>query len=256
MPFDGNARSVPAINSGGILDAASFVSGRAVAPGSWVAVYGSNLSDVTDVPYDSCPGCSPVNQPLPMGLDGVAFSFDTASLSVPGRFFYVSPGQLNVQVPWELLGQTSATVKVIVNYTYSATYTLPIAEYAPGFFVLDYTTHEAAALLPNYTIVSSSNPVPRGTPVLFYLNGLGPVNTPPADGMAATCATLNDCKTTTTPTVMIGNTQATVDYSGLAPGLVGYQVNAEVPSGISAGMQPVTITMGGVTSTTAYIYVQ
>ena len=254
MPFDGNARAVPTIST--ILDAASFVPNRAVAPGSWIAVYGSNLSDVTDYPFGTCPSCSPVFQPLPLGLDGVAFSFDTSSLSLPGRFFYVSPGQLNVQVPWELAGQSAVVVKSIMNYTYSATVPLQLAPTAPGFFVIDYTTQEAAALLPNYTIVSSSNPVPRGTPVLLYLNGLGPVNSTPGDGTASACTTLSDCQTTTTPTVMIGNQQATVDYSGLAPGLVGYQVNAEVPAGIAAGIQPVTITIGGVTSTTAYIYVQ
>jgi uncharacterized protein (TIGR03437 family) len=55
---------------------------------------------------------------------------------------------------------------------------------------------------------------------------------------------------------MIGNQQAAVSYSGLAPGLIGYQVNASVPSGISAGLQPITITIGGVTSKTAYIYVE
>src|SRR5580658_276094 len=258
FPFDGNARAVPAITS--IVDAASFVSGRAVAPGSWIAVYGSNLSDVTDFPFDGCPQCSPVNQPLPLGLGGednsaVAFSFDvdSASISVPGRFFYVSPTQLNVQVPWELAGQTSATVKSIVNYTYSPTTTLQLAPTSPGFFVVNYTTHEAAALLPNYSLVSSSNPVPRGTAVLLYLNGLGPVNNQPGDGMAVSDASST---TTNTPTVMVGGQPATVLYSGLAPGLVGYQVNVTVPSGIPAGMQPITITIGGVTSTTAYIYVK
>jgi len=259
FPFDGNARAVPTISN--IVDAASFVTGRAVAPGSWIAVYGSNLSDITDYPYFGCPACSPINQPLPMGLGGeqyssaVAFSFDTESLSLPGRFFYSSPTQLNVQVPWELQGQGSATVKVIVNYTYSATMNLPIAEFAPGMFVINYQTQEAAALLPNYTVVSESNPVPAGSDVLLYLNGLGPVNSPPADGMASTCSNLSDCKTTTTPTVTIGGQAATVDYSGLAPGLVGYQINAQVPTGLS-GMQPVVVSIGGVTSKTAYIYVQ
>ena len=257
MPFDGNARAVPAIGSGGIVDAASFVANRAVAPGSWISIFGTNLSDVTDIAYSNCPQCSPVNQPLPLGLGGeelsaVAFSFDAGSISVPGRFSFVSPSQLNVQVPWELAGQSSAQVKAIINYTYSALYTLPIAEYSPGFFVVNYTTKEAAALLPNYSLVSSSNPVPRGTPVLLYVNGLGPVNNPPADGMAVTGTSST---TTVTPMVMIGNQPATVQYSGLAPGLVGYQVNAVVPSGISAGMQPITISIGGVTSTTAYIYV-
>jgi uncharacterized protein (TIGR03437 family) len=253
MPFDGNARIVPAIGSGGIVDAASFTANRALAPGSWISIFGTNMSDVTDGAYSTCPQCSPLSQPLPLGLDGVAFSFDTSTLSLPGRFSFVSPGQLNVQVPWELAGQTSAFVKVIVNYTYSALYLLPIAEYSPGFFVINYTTNEAAALLPNYSLVSSSNPVPRGTPVLLYLNGLGPVNNPPGDGLAVSGATST---TTATPTVTIGGQPATVTYSGLAPGLVGYQVNAVVPSGISAGMQPVVLSIGGVTAKTAYIYVE
>ncbi|MGA2741793.1 MAG: S8 family serine peptidase [Bryobacteraceae bacterium] len=252
MPFDGNARIVPAINSNGIVDAASFTGGRAVAPGSWISIYGTHMSDVTDTAYSTCPQCSPLFQPLPLGLDGVAFSFDTSALSLPGRFSFVSPDQLNVQVPWELTGQSSATVKVIVDYTYSALYNLPIAEYSPGFFVINYTTNEAAALLPNYSVVSSTNPVPLGTPVLLYLNGLGPVNNPPADGMAVPGATST---TTTMPTVTIGGQSATVTYSGLAPGLVGYQVNAVVPTGISAGMQPIALSIGGVTAKTAYIYV-
>ena len=258
MPFDGNARAVPAINANGIVDAASFTGGRAVAPGSWISIYGANMSDITDVAYSTCPQCSPLTQPLPLGLGGeqeagaVAFSFDTPTLSLPGRFSFVSPDQLNVQVPWELAGQTSAAVKVIVNYTYSALYLLPIADYSPGFFVIDYTTNEAAALLPNYSVVSSGNPAPRGTPVLLYLNGLGPVNNTPGDGMAVPGATST---TTTQPTVTIGGQTATVTYSGLAPGLVGYQVNAVVPTGISAGMQPIVLSIGGVTAKTAYIYV-
>ena len=71
-----------------------------------------------------------------MGLNNVAFSFDvpSAGISLPGRFHYISPSQINLQVPWELANYPSATVKVIINYTYSPTYTLNLATYSPGFF--------------------------------------------------------------------------------------------------------------------------
>ena len=56
----------------------------------------------------------------------------------------------------------------------------------------------------------------------------------------------------------IGGAQATVSFSGLAPGLVGaYQVNALVPPGSSKGAEvPVMISIGGMQSNTATIAVQ
>jgi uncharacterized protein (TIGR03437 family) len=67
---------------------------------------------------------------------------------------------------------------------------------------------------------------------------------PPADGTAG-----NGQTTLATPTVSIGGANATVSFSGLAPGFVGlYQVNAVVPSGLAGGDQPVTIAIGAATS--------
>jgi minor extracellular serine protease Vpr len=257
MPFDGYARLVPAIGPPGVVDAASFNQGKAVAPGSWIAIYGNNLSDTTDLAFANCPQCSVVNQPLPMGIDGVAFSFDvpSANISFPGRFNYVSPTQLNVQVPWELAGQTSATVKVIVNYTYSAKYTLPLATYSPGIFVIDYTTQQAAALDVHYNVIGPGNPVARGDVVQLYLNGLGPVNNQPADGAPGPPNT--SATTKTPPTITVGGQTATIQYSGLAPNFVGlYQVNFVVPQGIGTGQQPIVCSIGGVTSKTAYLSVK
>ena len=188
LPFDGYARNIPKINAGGIVDGASFTARKAVAPGSWISVFGTNMSDTTqgnngiDAAFDNCSLCSIVNQPLPMGIDGTAFSFDSSSLSLPGRFNYVSPTQLNIQVPWELFGQTSAIVKVMVNYTYGAEYTLALAQFSPGIFVIDSATQAAAALNQNNSIVTPGNPAPPGSVVQLFLNGLGPVDHTPADG--------------------------------------------------------------------------
>jgi uncharacterized protein (TIGR03437 family) len=57
--------------------------------------------------------------------------------------------------------------------------------------------------------------------------------------------------------VTIGNVQADVIFSGLAPGYVGlYQVNALVPAGVAAGSAvPVVISMGGASSNTVTIAV-
>jgi len=261
MPFDGYARNIPVIGAGGIVDGASFTGGRAVAPGSWISVFGTNMSDTTqgsngiDTAFDTCPSCNVVSQPLPMGIDGTAFSFDASSLSLPGRFNYVSPTQLNLQVPWELAGQTSATVKVMVNYTYGAEYTLQLAQFSPGIFIIDSSTQAAAALDQNYKVVSPGNPVAAGSTVQLFLNGLGPVSNTPADGAAAPSNPL--ARTTTAPVITVGGQTATVSFSGLAPNYTSlYQVNFTLPQGLTAGLQPITCSIGGVTSKTAYLSVQ
>ena len=260
LPFDGYARVPPAINAGGIVDAASFKL-TTVAPGSWISVFGTNMTDTTqgangvNGAFARCSACNVINQPLPMGIDGAAFSFDTSSQSLPGRLNYVSPGQINLQVPWELSGN-SADVKVMVNYTYSGLYTLSLGTYSPGFFVID-SANDVAALDLSYNLVDSSNPVARGSYVQLYLNGLGLVTNQPPDGLAAP-GPPNLAMTTATPTITIGGQAATnVQFSGLAPGFVSlYQVNVQVPTGISAGAQPITCAIGGVTSTAGQLYVK
>lgn len=261
LPFDGYARVAPAINAGGIVDGASFKL-TSVAPGSWISVFGTNMTDTTqgasgvDVAFSNCTSCNVTSQALPMGIDGAAFSFDTSSQSLPGRLNYVSPTQLNLQVPWEVAGQSSVLVKSIVNYTYSSVYTLPVTQYSPGFFVTD-TGNDVAALDLSYNLVDSSNPIARGSYVQLFLNGLGAVTNQPGDGLGAP-GPPNLAQTTATPTITIGGQAVTnVQFSGLAPGFVSlYQVNVQVPEGISAGQQAISCTIGGVTSTTAELWVK
>jgi uncharacterized protein (TIGR03437 family) len=246
--FTGNARIAPAINAGGILDGASFTPGRAVAPGSIISIFGTHLSDAI---------ASALQFPLPLGIDGVAFSFDipSAGISLPAHFHYVSPTQINLQVPWELANYASATVKVIINYTYSPEYTLSLAAYSPGFFSYQSNGQFAAdALDLSNNQVTASNPVARGSAVQLFLNGLGPVNNTPADGWPATDASST---TIATPSISIGGQSATVIFSGLAPGYADlYQVNAIVPSGIGTGAQPITCSIGGVSCQTVNLYVK
>ena len=245
VTFDGFARLSPTISPNRAVNGASFQVGPGIAPGSYLTLFGTGLSDTTDVAHTSY---------LPLGIDNVAVSFDvpSAGLSLPGRMYYVSPTQLNLQVPWELQGQTSALIKVIVEDSMGSLYTLPLTQYSPAFFIVGSF---AAARDKSGNVISSSNPAVRGQTIQMYANGLGPIDTALADGQPAPLSPL--IHTTVLPTVTIGNQPATVGFSGLAPTFVGlYQVNVTIPTGLSPGVQPVVLSINGVAAPTVNLPVQ
>jgi len=245
----------PAITAAGVLNDASFQT--AISPGSWVAIFGSNMVNPAEL-YDSTNGDLSTSylvqgKMLPLVLDGTTVSFDapSAGISVPGYIYYVNSGQVNVWVPWELANQSSAQVKVTVDEgLFGNVVTIPISTYSPAFFL--NSSNVADALDQNFNIITAANPAVRGQYIALYVNGLGPTTNQPVSGAQAPgCPnSINDCANTKTlPTVTIGGQPATVVFSGLAPGIVGeYQVNVQVPAGISAGNQPITISIGGTTS--------
>ncbi len=248
--FEGRARLRPLIETGGVVNAASFERGRAVAPGSYIAIFGRGLSDATRVfstPY------------LPLSLAGVSVSFDVPErgISLPGRLHFVSDSQVNLQVPWELQGLNSVQIKVSIGDISSAVYTLPLSDYAPAFFEYQEATGRSfiAALDENYRLIGSANPARRGRVVQLYANGLGPVNNQPPTGEVTPAQPL--ATTPVTPEVIIGGRPAQVLFSGLAPYIVGlYQINVVVPTDAPVGVQQVTVRVQGVTSKAASLPIQ
>jgi minor extracellular serine protease Vpr len=168
----------------------------------------------------------------------------------------VSPSQVNVQVPWELAGQTSAVIKVNISETTGQTYTLPLAAYSPAFFEFPLNGQSLlAARDTSFNLITPAHPAIRGQVVLLYANGLGPVTNQPANGDVAPANPLAETKSI--PQVTIGGQPATVEFHGLAPGYTGlYQLNVDVPAGTSPGLQPVVVTIGGVASPAANLPVQ
>jgi uncharacterized protein (TIGR03437 family) len=246
VAFDGFARISPTISANGAVDAASFQVGQGVAPGSYISLFGRGLSDTIDTAKTAA---------LPLGIDNVSVSFDVASanLSLPGRLYYVSPTQVNLQVPWELNGQSSAQIKVTVEDSQGALYTLPLAQYSPAFFIAG--TYLAARDTAG-NVITASHPAIRGQSVQLYANGLGPVDNQPATGELAQPSP-HLSHTLVKPTVTIGGQPAEVQFSGLAPYFSGlYQVNAVVPAGIAAGVQKVVLSINGIESPPANLPVQ
>jgi minor extracellular serine protease Vpr len=166
---------------------------------------------------------------------------------------YVSPTQVNVQVPWELQGQSSVQMKINVDYTSSNVVKVALADYSPALF--EAGAGVVAALNGDNRVVTSTNPARRGQTIQLFANGLGPVTNQPATGDPASGTSL--AQTKSPATVTIGGQQATVSFSGLAPGFAGlYQINATVPAGLSAGNQTISVSIGGKTSKTSGIIVQ
>jgi uncharacterized protein (TIGR03437 family) len=248
ITFDAYILAQPSINAGGVVNAAS--SKGTVAPGSYVSIYGSNMVEADLLSNANGDGASWL--PLPMMIDGVNVSFDvhSAGISVPGNLIFVSPGQINVQVPWELQGQSSAQVKVTVDEEFGYplfgnVVTVPLSAYAPAFYVGGGTIAAQDAITGAQIL--ASNPAHSGEILSLYANGLGPVTNAPASGAPAVASPLSQT-TGAPPVVIIGGQQAQVLFSGLAPGYPGlYQINATVPAGLT-GNQNVTISIGGQTS--------
>jgi minor extracellular serine protease Vpr len=227
--FEGYARRLPVIKSGGVVNAAPpYQVGQGLAPGSYISIFGSDLADPTLVKS---------TQYLPLSLGQVSVSFDGGGKSVPGRFHFVSPGQINVQIPWEFQGDSSVQMKVTnYGYLWGDVYTVPLSTYSPGIFAVTDGVNNA--------VISAANPAKRGGSIVIYANGLGPVSTPQSSGEPASSTQL--VYTSATPTVTLGGGPTGPIFSGLTPGIVGlYQVNVSVPSGASTGTQPLRLSIGG-----------
>ena len=220
----------PAIYPGGIVNGASF-SGYALAPGAIASIFGANLSSVA--------GPAQITVPLPTNVNGTAVSFSVSTSSPePVAAFYVSPAQINIQVPWDAPTSGDARFLVSSNNVTSASESKTLALFAPGIFLLPPTGAPAITFANSLTLPVALSQAPpgfvtaaakAGDALSIYCTGLGAVMNQPAYGDLAP-GLPNLAKTMITPTVLIGGQSALVLYSGLAPGHVGlYQINVTVP---------------------------
>jgi uncharacterized protein (TIGR03437 family) len=235
----------PSVNTGGVVNGATFGAGQPISPGSIVSVFGSDLAVGT---------ATAGSIPLPTSLsDVVSVTFN----GVPAPLFYVSPGQINAQAPWELAG--AASVNVVVNRSTgsSVPVSAPAAMFSPGIFTMRQTGQGqgVAVIYPDNSFAApagsipgaASRPAAHSDILTVWGTGLGPVEPPVATGHNA----LDALRTTVTPPlVLIGGVSAPVSYSGLSPQFVGiYQVNCEVPAGAPSGdAVPLQIVIGGTTT--------
>ena len=236
---------VPQINPAGIVSDASFAA--PVSPGSIASVFGS---------FELYTPSQAANVPLPGAVSGLSIQFQLPGGVVNAPLFFASAAQANIQIPWEATGLSQVPVAAVLNGVVGPSQTLALAPYSPAIFTTNAQgTGQGAIVDQNYRLADLTNPVSSGDIVQIFCTGLGPVNSPPPTGSPSSVSVPSP--TMATPLVTIGHAQATVLFSGLAPGSVGeYQVNARVPANVSVGAAvPVVISVQGVNSNAATIAV-
>jgi uncharacterized protein (TIGR03437 family) len=235
----------PSISSGGIVNASDFGGKAGVAPGTWIEIYGQNLSGSTR----EWGGSDFSGSNAPTQLDGVGVTIGGKAAFI--RF--IKPEQVNVQVPD---GIGTGPVPVVVtncagssaatNVTASAT--LP-GVLAPASFKAGGKQYVVAQLgdgkfAGDPSVVSATErPAKPGETITLYGIGFGPVNPASAAGVIVS----GQNQLTGALKVMFGQVQATaIPYQGLAPNFVGlYQINVTIPATVPAGDQQLSVTLDG-----------
>src|SRR5450755_313907 len=218
--------TTPSITPGSIVNAGSYLG--AVAPGALAVLYGTNLSDNTyqDV-IDS-------NGHFVTSLHGVTVTVD----EVAAPLVYVSPGQINFQMPWEAAPSVAANVQVTRNATSSEIETITIAASAsPSMFFADFTN--GVAWMTGSQCAATQCTAQAGGVYQLWANGLGPKNAAQQDGVpvvfsGGSLAPLEVTGGTANCQLTIGGVSATVLYCGAAPGEIIDQLNFTYPAGVSS----------------------
>jgi uncharacterized protein (TIGR03437 family) len=211
-----------------------------IEPGSWVWIFGSNLSQTTRFwnPFTEI-----VNGALPTSLDGVSVLINGKSAYV----YYISPGQINVQAPDDT---TTGPVNVqITNSTGTSNINVvTLGTAGPSLFT--YGDQYALGVVPTsggaYDLMGpvgryafNTRPVHPGEVVELYGTGFGATNPPTPAGQIVS----PPYGQTGTPIVVsIGGVSQTVTAFITEAGV--WQMNVTIPN-VGSGDQPLTATVAG-----------
>ncbi len=242
----------PAIRSeSGVILAGAFGGNAVAAPGAFIEIYGANLGGEVSRGWDVEKDFT--NGRAPTALEGVSVTVN----GQPTYISYVSPTQLNVQIPANV--PTGEPLPVVVTHrgVSSNAVRLPVLDQAggllaPASFKVGAKQY-VAAIRPAAGLVFISNgtipglpaaPAVPGETLVFYGTGFGLIG-------GITTSLGGDIAQGTSRVLApvqfkFGGTTAVVSYAGLTPGLVGlYQFNVVVPASVASGDVELEVTQAG-----------
>jgi uncharacterized protein (TIGR03437 family) len=249
IPFDTTGTQyIPQAPANGVVNTANYL--PSVASGGLVSIFGLRLASAA----------SAGSAPLPTVLGGTCVTLNNTPLPLLASF----PNQINAQLPPTLAaGRYPLVVRSIANHEASSSATVAVSKYAPAVFV---DADGPAIFHQDGTRLDRYHPGQRDEPLTIYATGLGP--TTGGKVTAGVPAPLSPLAVTGPVQVFFGDptisdAQEIVDWSGLAPGLIGvYQINCRIPgTHLKGDALPVTLRIGGVSSsvtgpTTPTVYVE
>jgi uncharacterized protein (TIGR03437 family) len=228
--YEATSTAGPALNAGGIVDAATDL--PALSPGSLASIYGTGMattgnSSTFDTSTDT-------------------FSNDVAGVQVflngeASPLIFLSSDQINFAIPWDSLVGPALNVEVMLNGILSNPIPITLGTAAPSLFGIPY--NDSALGVANVAIDSCpNNEAPQaGAYCTLWGNGFGPTNPALTDGGLAPPPPL--AWTDSTCALTIDGVTAQVTYCGGAPGEIIYQLNFVFPPGVGSGAQKGTLTI-------------
>jgi len=234
-----NLLAAPTLVPGGTLHiffnvATANALGNGLAPGNIAQVFGTGMASTTQSP----------------GVVPLVNSFDGSFMLIGGiqvPLYFVSPGQFDIQVPFELTPNRQYTAIVSANGALTLPETLNIVPAQPGM-AANADGSAIAQHAADFSMVTAAHPAAPGEPLIIYLAGMGATNPPVASGNPTPVQLV---PATLQPTVSVNGQNAAIAYAGLTPGGIGlYQINFTVPSNAPAGNLTLVVTQGALLSNT------
>ena len=249
----------PTTTSASVVNSASGLGNGggngAVSPGGLYTIYDvPNNPNLGPNSFINNGGYDPYGLLAPT-LGGVSVTFDGVSAPI----FFVDGAQINLQVPFEVVGK--ASTKVVVNYlgSLSSVVTVPVLSEQPALISVDSSGKgPVAAVNQDGTINSAAHPAPAGTIVTIYGTGVGQqagyTVFPTGQGAASVPGGFTGNYTYS----IGGSAAAPATYVGPTPTAVGLaQFNLKIPGSGAGGPVSVVVTSpNGVSSqpgTTIYV---
>lgn len=232
------AAPLPTITA--VTNSASFLEGP-IAPGEMITLFGIAIGppDLTTLKLDGTGRVATTLAGVRVLVNGV-----------PAPMIYVTAGQVSAVVPYSAAGRLTATVWLEYGGARSNAMTLNCGPVRPAVFTADASGSGPGAILnQDYSRNTPARAAARGSVVTLYVTGEGQTLPGGVDGR------VNDNpenlpRPALDVTATVGNRQAKVHYAGAAPGMVAgvMQVNVEIPADAAAGVVPVVVSVGGVSS--------
>ena len=227
----------PVVFAGGVVNAASYTA--PVAPGTFVSIFGSGFTDSTSAII--APAFPWLNE-----LGGTSVTIGGEPLPL----YFVTAGQINAILPYDLAVDSSLQVVVTRNGAVSAPQPVNLVSSQPGVFTQLQTGQGIGAILVihpdgSWAVAGNGNSAKAGDTLEIFCTGLGDVSPRLVAGYPAPPSPLSYVIDAVTLT--IGGVNVVPFFSGAAPGFSGlYQVNATIPAGIAPSQQaPLILSQGG-----------
>ena len=220
----------PVLAPHGTLHVFTPAIGAPLAPGTIVQIYGTGLAAQT-IP----------NTTIPLATTLGGTSVIVGGVQAP--LFFVSAGQVNAQIPFELTPGQAYQVIVSNNGALTTPQTIQATAVTPGVASLA-SGYANAQHGSDSSLITDASPAKPGEYIVIYLAGMGATTVPVISGAGAPSSPL--AQTSADPVITLNSEPVPFLFSGLTPGLAGlYQINLQVPADAPDGDLTLLVTQPG-----------